>query len=47
MKSMVTLFFEAWLTQMERAYQNLTKKEFRALEDKIRFEIAFHRKRKR
>jgi hypothetical protein len=46
-KSQVTSIFNDWLKFMERAYEQLNKKEFRELEDKIRKEISFHRKRKK
>lgn len=46
-KSQIKTYFELWLTLMERAYEKLSKKEFRELEDKIRAEITFHRKRKK
>jgi len=45
-KSQVPVFFDEWLTLMERADRQLTKEQFRELEDKIKFEIAFRRKRK-
>jgi hypothetical protein len=44
-KSQVPYFFDEILTIMEQAYGFLTKKQFRELEDKIKFEIAFHRRR--
>lgn len=46
MKSQVIPMFNEWLTLMERAYEILNKKEFRELENKIKAEIAYHRKRK-
>jgi hypothetical protein len=47
MKSQIIPIFNEWLTLMERAFNDLSKVEFRQLEDKIRNEIAFHRKRKK
>lgn len=46
MKTPVDVFFQDWLTLMEHAHEQLTKKQFRKLEDKIKHEIAFHRKKK-
>lgn len=47
MKSQVAPLFDEWLTLMEKAHELLTKEEFRKLEDQIKTEIAFHRKRKK
>jgi hypothetical protein len=46
MKSQVPRYFNDWLTLMETAHWALTKKEFRELENKIRAEIKFSRKRR-
>lgn len=46
MKSQVPVYFNDWLTLMEGAFERLTKKEFKELEDRIKKEIAFHRRRK-
>jgi hypothetical protein len=43
MKSQVKTIFNDWLMLMEIAYVQLTKKEFRELENMIQHEIAFHR----
>lgn len=47
MKSQVPVLFDAWLTLMEEAYEKLSKIEFRQLEEKIKHEIAFRRRRKK
>lgn len=44
MKSQVPVFFDKWLTLMERAYEELTPEQFRELEEKIKKEIR-HRRR--
>lgn len=46
-KSQLTTYFQAWLTLMEDAYHVLDVEEFRKLENKIKAEIAFYRKRKK
>jgi hypothetical protein len=46
MKSQITPLFNEWLTLMEKAYEQLSKDDFLKLEDKIKEEIAFHRKNK-
>ena len=46
-KSQIKGIFEEWLNFMQTVHERLSKKEFRELEDKIRAEIAFHRKRKK
>jgi hypothetical protein len=43
----VTLCFQKWLSDMEAAYDKLSKKEFQQLEDKILREIKFQRKHPR
>jgi hypothetical protein len=47
MKTPVNQFFEQWLALMEQAYLDLTKQEFRELENKICYEIAATRSRKK
>jgi len=44
-KSQVPYYFDEWLTLMERAHEDLTQPQFRELEEKMKSEIAFHRKR--
>jgi len=45
-KSLVGPLFNEWLTLMEKAYDTLNYHEFRELENKIKNEISFHRRRK-
>jgi len=45
-KTPVTRIFYEWLALMELAYNQLTREQFRQLEDKIKYEIAFHRRAK-
>lgn len=46
MKSQVPVFFDEWLTLMERAFETLSLKEFEELENRIKTEIAARRKGK-
>jgi hypothetical protein len=46
-KTPVSKIFQYWLTLMEQAYEQLTKEQFRELEEKIRYEINYHRGKKK
>ncbi len=45
-KSQVTHLFDQWLTLMEKANESLSKEEFRELEERIKYEIRWHRHRR-
>jgi hypothetical protein len=47
MKSPTTVYFNTWLSLMEDAWRVLSRADFRELEERIKKEIAFHRKRKK
>lgn len=46
-KSLVGYYFDKWLEFMETPAHKLSKEEFTNLENKIKKEIAFHRKNRK
>lgn len=47
MKSQVLVYFNEWLTLMDKAFYQLSAEEFSQLEDKIRKEIAVSRRNRK